>query len=72
MKIYVGFLDRFGYELMAAGSTEKEVINSLMRAYRKAYIDLNGSTDTEYKDCYSRAREDINIYEMAPGKVEWR
>lgn len=79
-KIYLATLDRFGYNLTAAETTEEKAINAIMTEYVRAYKDANGTDPMEdvfddYSDdaktYYEVAREDVYVTEMTPGKVEW-
>lgn len=81
-KVYVGKLYRFGYELMAVGFTEKEVRDAIEKEYVKTYkIRNNGSNPKKDIFCYYTnggsgtyydvAMEEVGIYEMEVGKVEW-
>lgn len=77
--VWIGELYKFGYNLTVVGETEKEVKDALMSAYEKTYRDLNNDADPR-KDkherygvsYYDNALEDICVYEMLFGKVEWR
>lgn len=77
--VWVGELDRFGYTLTVVGRTEEETRESLMNAYEKTYRDLNDDADPREdiderydRTYYEGASEDINVWEMAFGRVEWR
>lgn len=81
--VWYGELERFGCTLTVVGETEKEVKDALMSAYEKTYRDYNNDADPReeidinryYRDemsYYDRAVEDISVWEMLFGKVEWR
>ena len=80
--VWVGELDRFGYTLTVVGRTEEETREALMNAYEKTYRDLNNDIDPreDFKEGYSgeeisyydNAKEDVCVWEMAFGRVEWR
>ena len=76
-KVYLGTLDRFGYELTVIGFSEQECIDELMKVYEKQYRNEHNSDprkDERYSDgssYYDNAVEDILIREMVSGQVEW-
>lgn len=75
--VWFGELDRFGYVLQVVGRTEKEARDALIAEYVRVYKDINNGSDPrkdEWYDgesYYDNAIEDMNITEMAFGKVEW-
>ena len=82
-KVYVAFLNRFGYDLTVAAQTKKDAIDALMAEYADAYKKMNDGEDPEKeisdsiwndegKTFYEMAKEDIIIEELTLGKVEWR
>ena len=77
-KIFVGFLDRFGYELTAAGFTESEVRKTLTKEYIETFKKYNNGLHPKNEtlpwggSSLDSALEEMNIWEMEEGKVEWR
>ena len=76
-RFYLGTLERFGYELTAIGFTEKDVKDTLKNEYIGTFIaenEVHPSKSTDgYGDNYlEKALEDINIWELEVGAVEWR
>lgn len=80
MKMYLGTLYRFGYDLTAIDVSESKVKSAIMREYKRAFIEQNGYDPTKrhiYFDdreptWYGAAKNDIEIIELEVGKVEWR
>ena len=81
--MYLGTLDKFGYDLTVIGNSEEEVVTALMKECEKHYKNIHGVSpkkDRYYgvsaidpKDTfYSKAKEDIEIQELTVGQVEWR
>lgn len=81
-KIYVGRLERFGYELISVGFTEKEARDSLEKEYVSAFKKRNNGVHPKKEICsyysdgtkasyYEVAMEEIYVCEMEVGKVEW-
>ena len=81
-KVSVARLERFGYELLAVGKTAKDAVSAIMAEYDKTYVDWNGFKSMEdlkasvyyyeeFKADRKQAEEDINIYDMPFGVVEW-
>lgn len=68
MTIYLAQLYRFGYELTAIGKSKASASSAVMKAYRKAYREINGSL---CMDDARRASEEIEITELQFGHVEW-
>lgn len=87
-KIWFSETERFGYTLQCVGRTEKEVVNSIIEEYVRAYKIRNNGIDprAEYllklkgSDEYDEyAAEDFEVFrdelyveEREFGKVEWR
>lgn len=75
--VWYGELDRFGYVLKVVGKTEEEVRDALSKEYIKSYKQINGSDprkDPTYfneSTYYDSAMEDMNVWEMTFGEVEW-
>ncbi len=78
-KIYIGTLDRFGYELTVVCNTEPECKDELLKEYVKAYKKRNGGNPRKEiaydrhseNSYYIEAEEDIVIREYTIGKVVW-
>jgi len=77
--IYIASLYRFGYELTVAETSEQKAKAAVIEEYIKAFQDINGfHPDDEESDrghgttWLDEAKEDIEIYRMAVGKVDWR
>ena len=77
-KVYLASLYRFGYNLEVVEETEAKAQNAMIAEYVKAYKARNNGADPSDDERYdgetylSLAIEDIAIYEMEFGKVEWR
>lgn len=81
-KVYIGTLERFGYELTVICKTEQECKDLLLKKYEETYKNRNENCDPrediaydrgyEDKTYYELAEEDIYITEMELNKVEWR
>ena len=74
--IYICELYRFGYDLRVAGNSEEEVRNAMIKEYVKTYKKYNGTDpkkdEDRYGDTYYDAMlNDLNIYKVTLGKVEW-
>lgn len=76
--VWIGELERFGYNLVAVGATEEEVRKALSREYIRAYKDINGCDPRKEAlnyigtvSYYDNAMEDIYIRELKYGEVEW-
>lgn len=76
--VWVGELERFGYNLVVVGRTEKEVRDALIKAYKKTYADLNDGADPTKEYPYGDERsyldyavDEMYIREMLFGRVEW-
>lgn len=72
-------LDRFGYTLTVIESSRQRAIDALMSEYETAFINQNhfsprdeindrGWTNNSF---YDEARNDIVIYKLTRGNVEW-
>ena len=81
MGVFIGTLDRFGYELTVVSSSEEKCRDLLLEEYKRAYEMRNPGEDPEEEiaeDRYSNltyyelAKEDMAITEMELDKVEWR
>ena len=79
--IYIASLYRFGYELTVAETSEQKAKAAVIEEYIKAFKDINGvdPDDEESGRGYADgttwlddAKEDIEIYRMTIGKVDWR
>lgn len=78
--IYIAELDRFGYTLTVAETTEKKARDAIISAYIKAFEDINGfhPADEESDRSYDGntwledAEEDIVIFKMGIGEVWYR
>lgn len=68
-KIFVGTLERFGYELRVVTNSEAEARKLLMKEYKKAYEEINHCKLT--KEAISTAEDELFIEEVTLGKVEW-
>ena len=77
--VWLGELERFGYNLVVVGRTEKEVRDALAEEYIRTYKQINGDecdpreeypyySDNSYFD---EAMEEAYVREMPFGKVEW-
>lgn len=76
-KLYLATLDRFGYDLTVIETSETKAVSALMKEYKRAYEEINGTDPTKdrYDDFYTyygQAKECIEIEELEVGKVEWR
>ena len=76
--VWYGELERFGYTLSVVSKTEKGVRKALMQAYEKTYRNINDDADPR-KDIdrygetyYKSAADDVVVWEMPFGRVEWR
>lgn len=79
--VYVGHLDRFGYDLTCVGFTKTSVKKAMREEYIDAYKKWNDGEDPSKTRCdrYGRsnrtylqeAMEDLEISEYEVGKVEW-
>lgn len=79
--IWIAQLDRFGYNLTAAGETEKSAKLVVLAEYTRAYIKYNGTDPA--KDLSDRpfteegqtaldvAKEDVITWSLEIGKCEW-
>lgn len=77
-KVYVGTLERFGYNLLVVETTKEKAIAALRAEYIKAYKECNNgihpSREHSYREDQSDldiALEDIYAREAEFGKVEW-
>lgn len=70
MKIYVGTLDRFGYDLRVVTTTKAEAKKLLIAEYKNAYEEINHCKPS--KETFRIAKEEIFVDEVEIGKVEWR
>ena len=68
-KIFIGTLDRFGYELRVVTNSEAEARKLLMREYKRAYEEINHCRLT--KEAINTAEDELFIEEVTFGKVEW-
>lgn len=76
-KFYVASLYRFGYDLTVIETTEAKAIAAIMKEYKRAYKDINGTDPTkdrydEFYTYYGYAKECIEVEDLELGKVEWR
>lgn len=77
-KIYICELERFGYTLTAAGETEEQAKKTIIKEYVKTYKQWNDGEDPRKEECkygvsyYDEMIEDLYVYELPIGKVEWR
>ena len=75
--VWLGELDRFGYNLVVVGRTEKEVRDALAKEYIRVYKNINGCDPREDRPYYTdssyfeEAMDEAYIREMPFGKVEW-
>jgi hypothetical protein len=67
--IYIGTLDRFGYELRVASHSEEETRKALLKDYRRAYKNRNGFYPD--KETISTVNDDMNIDEFKLNEVHW-
>ena len=80
MKVYIAELERFGYTLTCVGRSEEECRKAIMKEYTRAYKARNDGlapgkcNSRSYSDMsdYATAKEEVYVYEMTIGKVEWR
>ena len=79
-KVYIGTLDRFGYDITVVCKTEQECKDKILEEYVKAYKSRNNDSDPcediaygrhSENTYYAEAEEDIEIREYTLGKVEW-
>lgn len=77
--IYIASLYRFGYELTVAEKSEGAARAAIVEEYANTFRDINGiDPDAEESDrghgttWLDDAKEDIEIYRMTIGKVDWR
>lgn len=79
-RLFLGTLDRFGYELTVIAHTEEECKKALMKEYLRVFKRDNPNLnpkkdlwDERYSDMtfYEAAMNDIGFVEMEVGKVEW-
>ena len=77
--VYLGTLDRFGYELSCVGKTKKQVVDAIMKNYEEAYKRSNDGLDPRKAHSYvagssdyAVAKNDIGVEWMEIGVVEWR
>lgn len=75
--VYLGTLERFGYDLVCVGATKKEVVGAIMANYDETYQKENGcdprtehTYDFGFSD-YEMAKGDIYVRKMKYGQVEW-
>lgn len=80
-KIWIAQLDRFGYNLTAAGRTEAEAVRAILKDYKEAYERYNGSDPA--KDLSDRpfaeegqtaldvAKEDMITWTLDIGNCTW-
>ena len=80
MKMYMGTLYRFGYDLQCLCKTKEECKEKLMKEYERVFRLQNNDEDPRediayeyYSDLsyYDNAKEDIEIREYEIGKVGW-
>lgn len=75
--IYICTLDRFGYTLTTAGKTEKQAREAIIKEYVKTYKKWNNGADPRKEErrngtYYDEMLEDLYVYELPIGEVEWR
>lgn len=68
-KIFIGTLDRFGYELRVVTNSEEEARKLLMKEYKKTFETINHYRPT--KEYINTAEDELFIEEVTLGKVEW-
>lgn len=68
-KIFIGTLDRFGYELRVVTNSEEEARKLLMKEYKNAYEEINHCKPS--KETFRIAKDEIFVDEVTLGKVEW-
>ena len=69
MTMFLGSLDRFGYELRVLCKTEQECRDALLEAYVVAYQNDNGGEDPREEIAYDRGYEDKTYYEVAEDDI---
>lgn len=76
--IYIGTLERFGYELTVASKSYKAAEEALIEKYIEAYMNTNNGehpdddTNGWGQTYLESAKEDIVVIRYEIGKVEWR
>lgn len=69
MKLYLATLPMDNYEITAVDLSPEKAAETVLKAYKKEFRGWYGSIS---KAELETAKEEISIWEMIPGKAEWR